>query len=59
MLSDDLALLGFGDRMIRQIMYGEETIPLKRDALEQHLARRGKESNRGNMMMWSVRAWRL
>jgi hypothetical protein len=36
-----MALLRFGDRMIRQIMYGEETIPLKPDALEQHLARRG------------------
>jgi len=40
-LADDLALLEFGDRMIRQIMYGEETIALKGDALEQHLARRG------------------
>jgi hypothetical protein len=27
--------------MIRQIMYGEETIALKGDALEKHLARRG------------------
>jgi hypothetical protein len=41
LLTDDMALLRFGDRMIRQIMYGEETIPLKPDALEQHLARRG------------------
>ena len=29
LLSDDMALLRFGDRMIRQIMYGEETIALK------------------------------
>jgi Fe-S-cluster containining protein len=41
LLADDMALLRFGDRMIRQIMYGEETIALKPDALEQHLARRG------------------
>jgi hypothetical protein len=40
-LADDLALLEFGDRMIRQIMYAEKTIPLKSDALEQHLDRRG------------------
>jgi Fe-S-cluster containining protein len=41
LLSDEMALLRFGDRMIRQIMYGEETIALRGDALEQHLARRG------------------
>ena len=41
LLTDDMALLRFGDRMIRQIMYGEETIALKGDALEQHLVRRG------------------
>jgi hypothetical protein len=41
LLTDDMVLLHFGDRMIRQIMYGEETIALKGDALEQHLARRG------------------
>jgi len=41
LLSDDLALMEFGDRMIRQIMYAENTIPMKEDALETHLARRG------------------
>ena len=41
MLADDMALLRFGDRMIRQIMYGEETIALKGDALDRHLERRG------------------
>lgn len=41
LLSDDMALLRFGDRMIRQIMYGEKSIDLKADALDQHLARRG------------------
>ena len=41
MLADDMALLHFGDRMIRQIMYGEETIALKGDALDKHLERRG------------------
>jgi hypothetical protein len=41
LLTDDLALLRFGDRMIRQIMYAEQTIDLKTDALVQHLARRG------------------
>lgn len=43
LLSDDLALMEFGDRMVRQIMYGEESIPMKKDALEVHLARRGKD----------------
>jgi hypothetical protein len=38
-------LLEFGDSMIRQIMYGEETIPLKSDALEQHLSRRGERES--------------
>jgi len=37
---DDLALLKFGDRMIRQIMFGEESIPRKADALEKHIERR-------------------
>ena len=45
LLSDDMALLRFGDRMIRQIMHGEETIALKGDALEQHLARRGDQES--------------
>jgi hypothetical protein len=39
--TDDLALMEFGDRMIRQIMYAENTIPMKEDALETHLVRRG------------------
>ena len=42
LLVDDVALMEFGDRMIRQIMYAENTIPLKQDALETHLGRRGK-----------------
>ena len=43
LLTDDLALMEFGDRMIRQIMYAENTIALKEDALETHLARRGNK----------------
>jgi Fe-S-cluster containining protein len=42
LLTDDLELLKFGDRMIRQIMFAEETIPMKKDAMETHLAHRGK-----------------
>jgi len=42
LLTDDLELMKFGDRMIRQIMYAEETIPMKKDAMETHLANRGK-----------------
>ena len=42
LLHDDIALMEFGDRMVRQIMYAENTIPLKKDALETHLERRGK-----------------
>ncbi len=45
LLVDDLALLAFGDRMIRQIMYAEESIPLKKDALDKHLARRGNRKS--------------
>jgi hypothetical protein len=42
LLGDDLALMEFGDRIIRQIMYAEHTIPMRQDALETHLQRRGK-----------------
>lgn len=41
--SDDLALLKFGERMIRQIMFGEETIDRKADARESLVARRRKQ----------------
>jgi Fe-S-cluster containining protein len=41
LLADDIALMEFGDRMIRQIMYAESTIPMKQGALETHLQRRG------------------
>ena len=37
---DDVALLDFGVAMIKQIMFGEETIPRKVDAYDQHIARR-------------------
>lgn len=39
-LQDDLALLKFSDRLIRQVMFGEESIPRKADAYEQLVARR-------------------
>ena len=48
LLKDDVALMEFGDRMIRQIMYGEETIPLRENALETHLQRR-RNSGENNM----------
>ena len=61
LLSDDMALLRFGDRMIRQIMYGEETIALKGDALEQHLARRGdrKSTEHDEMERPSMAAYEM
>lgn len=37
---DDLALLKFSDRLIRQIMFGEETIPRRSDAVENRAKRR-------------------
>ena len=40
LLEDDLALLKFGERMILQIMFGEETIPRKADALEKRVQMR-------------------
>ena len=61
LLTDDMALLRFGDRMIRQIMYGEETIALKSDALEQHLARRGdrKSTEHDEMERPSMAAYEM
>jgi Fe-S-cluster containining protein len=40
---DDLELMRFGDRMIRQIMFGEETIAKKGDALDQLVSRREEQ----------------
>jgi Fe-S-cluster containining protein len=40
---DDLALLKFSDRFIRQVMFGEESIPRKADAYEQLVARRKEQ----------------
>ena len=61
LLTDDMALLRFGDQMIRQIMYGEETIALKSDALEQHLARRGdrKSTEHDEMARPSMAAYEM
>jgi Fe-S-cluster containining protein len=41
---DDLALLKFGDRLIRQVMFGEETIARKADAYEQLVSRRQEQA---------------
>ncbi len=47
---DELELMRFGDRMIRQIMFGEETITRKDDAHDQLLVRRDEQSRiRGEM----------
>ena len=43
LLEDDLALLKFGDRMIRQVMYGEETIEKKADAVDRLVERREEQ----------------
>jgi len=43
LLEDDLALLKFGDRMIRQVMYGEETIEKKTDAVDRLVERREEQ----------------
>ena len=40
---DDLELMRFGDRMIRQIMFGEETLAKKDDAYDQLLSRREEQ----------------
>jgi Fe-S-cluster containining protein len=39
-LADDVELLRFGFRLLRQVLFGEITIPLKEDAREKRLARR-------------------
>ena len=41
---DDLALLKFGDRFIRQVMFGEETIARKADAYDQLVERRKQQA---------------
>jgi Fe-S-cluster containining protein len=41
---DDLALLKFGEQMIRQVMFGEESIQRKADAYEQLKARRKEQA---------------
>jgi Fe-S-cluster containining protein len=41
---DELELMRFGDRMIRQIMFGEETITKKDDAYDQLMSRRDEQS---------------
>jgi hypothetical protein len=41
--TDDLALLKFGERMILQIMFGEETIKIKNDAYDALIARRQEQ----------------
>ncbi len=40
---DDLELMRFGDRMIRQIMFGEETLAKKDDAYDQLVSRREEQ----------------
>lgn len=48
--TDDLALLKFGERMIRQVMFGEETIDRRPDACEALVARRREQRElRGEM----------
>ena len=61
LLTDDMALLRFGDRMVRQIMYAEETIPLRANALEEHLARRGdrKQAEHDDMARPSMAAYEM
>lgn len=40
---DDIALMRFGDRMVRQIMFGEETIDKKADAYDKLVERRREQ----------------
>jgi len=42
--TDDLALLKFGERMILQIMFGEESIKKKADACDALVARRQEQN---------------
>ena len=43
LMEDDLALLKFGDRMIRQVMFAEETIEKKADAEDRVIDRRKEQ----------------
>ena len=40
LLNDEVTLMKFGFRTLKQVLYGEATIPLKPDALEKRIARR-------------------
>lgn len=40
LLNDEVTLMKFGFRILKQVLFGEATIPLKPDALEKRIARR-------------------
>jgi Fe-S-cluster containining protein len=43
LLNDEVILMKFGFRLLKQVLFGEATIPLKPDALEKRIARRRAE----------------
>lgn len=39
LLADEVVLMKFGFRMLKQVLFGDATIPLRPDALEKRIAR--------------------
>ena len=49
LLDNEVTLMTFGFRILKQVLFGEATIPLKPDALEKHIAARHRAAQPGTI----------
>ncbi len=49
LLDDEVTLMNVGFRILKQVLFGETTIPLKADALEKHIAARHRAAQPGTI----------
>ncbi len=49
LLDDEVTLMKFGFRILKQVLFGEATIPLKPDAREKHIAARHRAAQPGTI----------
>lgn len=49
LLDDEVALMKFGFRILKQVLFGEATIPLKPDTLEKRMAARHRAAQPGTI----------
>ena len=49
LLDDEVTLMKFGFRILKQVLFGEATIPLKPDALEKRIAARHRAAQPGTI----------